>query len=386
MRFFILVLASIIVACNSNTQANNSEIKEKSDSLYLFVGSYTQDLGFVNGKGAGITVFDCDPVTGKLIKITEIKTDENPSYLSYDKVSNLLFAANENEEGSITSYNFSPEKKQLSKINTVGTLGASPCHLSINKNSNCIFSANYVSGSVSYHKFDKAGVISDAKDTITHKGKGPFAMRQEAAHLHMVSNSPYDNLLHGVDLGTDEIYHYNLSRDMIEVENTTSGLSGAGARHLVFHPTNGKVYVAYEFTNQVQVLDATKIPFEQEQIILSLDKALEKHAVTSAAIKIHPNGKFLYLSNRKGQDGTDNSISTFRIKEKTGGLTLVENLIIEESVPRDFSIDPSGKFLFVAGQNSDNIVQYQINQKEGRLMKTNHAITVNTPSVLVFSR
>ena len=385
MRYVLLLSISVIIACNSNNNKITLPSVEQDDTLYLFVGSYTQDLGFVDGKGAGISVFSCDKKTGKLEIVTAVKSEENPAYLSYDKINKILYAANENEKGSITSFTFSSEKQQLSKINTVSTLGGSPCHISLDRNQEKLYSANYVSGSVSAHTISKNGTVSAPFDTISHKGKGSFAMRQDASHMHMISSSPYDHYMHGIDLGTDKIYHYEISDNKIKLDKYTTGILGAGARHMVFHPSNGKVYIGYEFTNQIQVLDATVMPFQEQQIVSALTEAYKKHAITSSAIKLHPNGEFLYLANRKGDADTKNSISVFAVDGISGKLMLRENMLIDEAIPRDFSIDPTGSFLYVAGQNSDNIVQYKIDKSDGTLARTDIEVKVKTPSVLVFS-
>ena len=58
---------------------------------------------------------------------------------------------------------------------------------------------------------------------------------------------------------------------------------------------------------------------------------------STAEIRVHPSGKFVYGSNR-GHD----SIVIFAVDEQTGKLTLVGHELTKGKTPRNFCIDPSG--------------------------------------------
>src|SRR5438046_10209202 len=78
---------------------------------------------------------------------------------------------------------------------------------------------------------------------------------------------------------------------------------------------------------------------------------------STAEVEAHPNGRFLYGSNRG-----HNSIVVFAIDEKTGKLAHVENVSTQGKTPRSFGIDPTGKYLLAANQASDNLVVLRIYQ------------------------
>ena len=80
---------------------------------------------------------------------------------------------------------------------------------------------------------------------------------------------------------------------------------------------------------------------------------------------MHPNGKFVYGSNRG-----DNNIAVFSIDATTGMVTLVEHTSTQGMTPRNFTIDPSGKFLYAANQNSNTVVPFAIDATTGRLTPT----------------
>ncbi len=89
---------------------------------------------------------------------------------------------------------------------------------------------------------------------------------------------------------------------------------------------------------------------------------------------VHPNGKFLYGSNR-GHD----SIAVFAIDAKTGELKLVGHQGKGIKEPRGFGIDPTGTYLIVGNQNADSIVVFRIDPMTGELKETGVVAEVGAP-------
>ena len=82
-----------------------------------------------------------------------------------------------------------------------------------------------------------------------------------------------------------------------------------------------------------------------------------------AEIKIHPTGRFLYVSNR-GHD----SIACFKVDAQDGKLTAIGQEPTEKT-PRSFDLDPSGKFLLAAGEGSGKLAVYRIDAEAGTLKR-----------------
>ncbi len=95
----------------------------------------------------------------------------------------------------------------------------------------------------------------------------------------------------------------------------------------------------------------------------------------SAAIRVSPNGKFLYASNR-GRD----SIIAYRIDGATGLLSFVSSESSGGFSPRDFIIDPTGAFLLTANQDSDNLSVFLIDPASGKLAKI-ASVEIPSPSL-----
>jgi 6-phosphogluconolactonase len=95
---------------------------------------------------------------------------------------------------------------------------------------------------------------------------------------------------------------------------------------------------------------------------------------------VHPNGKFVYASNR-GHD----SIAVFAFDASEGKLTCVENQPTQGKTPRHFAIDPTGQWLLAENQDSGSVVVFHIDAKTGRLSPTGQTVPIGAPTCAIFA-
>ncbi|MEP7258452.1 MAG: beta-propeller fold lactonase family protein, partial [Flavitalea sp.] len=185
------------------------------------------------------------------------------------------------------------------------------------------------------------------------------------------------------DLGLDQISIYDFdpsgSKPLNEQARTVNTNQGAGPRHIIFHKKLPFAYTIEELSGYVSVYSYKSGMLEPLQT-LNAHPADFKGEIGSAAIRISPDGKFVYASNR----GASNTIAIFAIDQQTGKLiskgfqkTLGEN-------PRDFNIDPTGNFLLVANEKTGNVVVFKRDKKTGLLKATGKTINIPEPVNLVF--
>jgi 6-phosphogluconolactonase len=157
---------------------------------------------------------------------------------------------------------------------------------------------------------------------------------------------------------------------------------GSGPRHFAFHPNGKFAYVINELACTVTAFayEPASGALSEIQTIATLPDGFSGTS-SCAEVRVHPNGKFLYGSNR-GHD----SIAVYRIDAAKGTLTLVEFETADIKTPRNFNIDPTGKFCLVANQGSDSVVVFRIDQKTGALQPTSHKISVGKPVCVRFLR
>lgn len=355
----------------------------------FYVGGYT--LEEFNASGKGIYTCSLNTESGEMTLENIFENSINPSYITIHPNGKYLYAANEigdKTPGYVSSFRIK-EDGQLEFINEKYTGGDYPCYISITPDEKYLLAANYGGGSVSVFPLLENGEIDNKSSLVKHSGKGPFEERQEAAHAHYFGPGINDSTAFAIDLGTDRIFHYRIkSNGRLSVPSATKVTEGTGPRHLVFHPTLKVCYVILEFTNQIEAFKFNDeyTPFEKIQSIYTVGKPLPFYAATSSAIKIHPSGKYLYAGNRGIPDATEDNIAMFSINPDDGTLFYLGNMDTKGKVPRDFEIDPTGNFLIVANQETNNLVSFKIDQETGKLTPTGFELAIGTATCIKFMR
>ena len=74
----------------------------------------------------------------------------------------------------------------------------------------------------------------------------------------------------------------------------------------------------------------------------------------------------------------------YAVDEGTGRLTFVGVEPIRGKTPRNFTLDPTGRFLLAGGQSSDTVTVFSIDQASGRLSSTNQSLAVPAPVCIRF--
>ncbi|MGZ3820780.1 MAG: lactonase family protein [Mucilaginibacter sp.] len=346
----------------------------------LVIGTYTK------GASKGILVYRFYVETGKLAYLSQIEGVSNPSYLCLSKDNQFLYAVNEDgKNGGVSAFTYEPVNGFMKFLNRQTSAGADPCYISVDQDRKNVFVANYSSGSLAVLPINKDGSLQPPSQVIQDEGKGPDTSRQERAHVHTAYFSPDEKYLLFADLGTDKlnIYRYHSSKPQPLTPADPSFISvqaGNGPRHVTFSPNKKYMYLLQEMGSAINVYKYNGGKPEQVQTISMLAPGF-KGTHGAAAIHITPNGKYLYASDRLQASG----LVSYSIDEQTGKLTLVQHQSTFGKNPRDFAIDPTGKFLIAANQDSDTIFVYVIDQNTGRLAITSSRIDVGNPVCLKFT-
>lgn len=350
-----------------------------SQENYLLIGTYT------SGKSEGIYVYKFDSKTGDAKSVSSIKAS-NPSYLAVSPNQKYVYAVNENADstkytvtGHIAAYSFNKATGTLSFINKQESGGKHPCYVAIDKTGKWVFAGNYSSGSVAVLPVKTNGSLDSAKQTIQHEGRSVVEGRQDDAHVHATVFGKDNKTLYVPDLGIDKVMLYNFNNKTGKLTEAslpyTISEPGAGPRHFDIHP-NGKFgYLMEELNGTVNVFEIFKDgSMESIQTVSALPREYDG-PIGSADIHVSPDGKFLYASNR----GESNSIGIFKINQQSGMLLWVDAQSTLGKTPRNFNFDPTGNFLLVANQNSDEIVIFKRDKETGLLEDTGKRISVPNP-------
>jgi 6-phosphogluconolactonase len=383
----LLLIAAPLVLFSAAAAAQ----KRTANKPYLvYVGTYTNKTA-----SKGIYAYLFDPGIGKLTSLGVAAESEDPSFLAVHPGGKYLYAVNEidhfgaQKSGAVSAFSIDAKTGKLTLLNQAATQGAGPCHISLDKTGKYALVANYDGGSVAAFPIREDGSLAPASAFVQHSGSGVNKERQEGPHAHWIGTSPDNRFALAADLGLDEIlvYHFNAAKGTL-TPNTPPYAKvnpGAGPRHLAFHPNSKFAYVLNEMESTVTAFayKASNGSLSSLQTISTLSMLRKDYSgpKEAAEIAVHPNGKFLYASNRANID----TITTFSIDPAKGTLKLKNEYPTMGKTPRNFSIDPTGKFLLAANQESNNIVIFRIDPTTGALTPTGEITEAPAPVCIIFS-
>ncbi|MGE8555844.1 MAG: lactonase family protein [Chryseobacterium jejuense] len=354
-------------------------LKLCAQSTYVFFGSFNHDK-----ETEGIYVYELNTLKGKLSKITSAKGVLNPSFLTLSPDGKYIFACTESKTknaGSVSSFEFNPEKKTLTFINSQKTGGENPVYLTVHKNGEWLINGNYTEGSTSVYPISENGLIEPRVQNFQFSEGSVNPDRQDRAHIHSTVFSPDFKYVFLPDLGADKIRTYKFDADkkepLIEAEKPFISTSlGSGPRHFTFHPNGKFAYCIEEMGGAVSVYQYNNGKLDPIQRINTHSDQF-KDNFESSDVHISPDGRYLYASNR----GNENNIAIFSISND-GTLKTVGYQSTKGNHPRTFTIDSSGKFLIVAHPVSGTAVVFKRNAETGLLKKVGRKVKLNGVSTV----
>lgn len=354
------------------------------ESNLVYVGTYTTST-----PANGINLFQRDPASGKLEHIFETEL-VNPSWLAFSPDRTFLFAVAEtmeylgSEGGGVASFAIDQATGHLTKLSEQPTAGGAPCHLTTDPSGRFLFVANHEHGNVSMLPINSDGTLEPASDVVQHEGSGP-GPTQQGPHTHCAVFDPSGERLMVVDKGIDKVMIYTVdsaNQKLVPADPPyVSVHSGAAPRHIAFHPSGSFAYVNGEADMTITAFRYDgKGTFEEIHYLSTLPAGAEPEGVSTAGIFVHPNGRYVYVSNR-GHD----SIAIFEIDQSTGELIDKGHQPSGGKVPRCFAIGPEGNYMYVGNQNSNEIVTMRIDATTGQLEPTGDVTSCGAPVAFLFT-
>lgn len=344
---------------------------------YLLTGSYT------SGSSKGIYVYHFNTKTGKADSVSMIASS-NPSFLAVAPNNKWVYAVNENANdqgkgGSVSAYSFNKMNGQLQFINSQSSEGNHPCYVTVDATGHWVIAGNYSSGNFAVLPVLDNGGVAPASQVVQHSGNGPDTSRQQGPHVHATFLKKNNRELLVPDLGIDKLMLYDFNAANGKATPAAAKYAsvdpGAGPRHVTISNDGKFVYLVTELNGSLTVFrDKGGLKLDPIQTISTLPAGYSG-PFGGADIHLSPDGRFLYSSNR----GNANNIAVFAVNTKNGTLRQTGFQSTLGIKPRNFSFDPSGKFLLVANQESDDIVIFRVNAKTGMLTDTGNRIHTGNP-------
>jgi 6-phosphogluconolactonase len=361
---------------------------QSADSDHLvFIGTYTR------GGSKGIYLLRLDGRTGAFNPPQLAAETASPSFLALHPNRRVLYALGQAgmvdgaPGGAVSAYAIDAATGRLAPLNQQPSGSVALTHLAVDATGRALFAVSFAGGQVVAFPVGSDGRLGPRTLLLQHQGPlGPNAARQEKPHPHSVTISPDNRFAFIADLGLDRVFSYRLDAAAALLSPNdppyTPIAPGAGPRHSAFSPDGRFFYVVDEIDGSVTACayDAARGAAGPFQHISTLPAGFKVTDPDRAAeICVHPNGRFVYASNR-GHD----SIAVFARDESTGRLTLVEIVPCGGQSPRSFSLSPEGAWLVCAHQDSGTLAVFRVDGSTGRLVRSGGTVSVPSPICVLF--
>ena len=343
-----------------------------SQTYRLLVGTYTN-----TGKSEGIYSYSIDMQNNIITQTSLAKGILNPSYLALSSDKKFVYSVNQNDKNSTVSA-FGFDNGKLTFLNKVDANGAGPCYISATEKH--VFTANYSDGSLCVFGRNADGSLTNTLQKITHTGGSINAERQKEPHVHQVIISSDKKYLIANDLGTDKVtvyrYYSLANKDILTPVDTLTVKLGSGPRHATFSKSGKRLYLVQEIDGTVSVIAIQNgiLKLIQETTVIRTEGIVPR----AADIHLSPDERYLYVTNR----GTANNITCFSVGKDTK-LSFVEQVSTKGDGPRNFTLTPDGRYVFVAHQFSNNISIFKRDLTTGKLTDTAQQIKIGAPVCLL---
>ena len=347
------------------------------DSFLVYFGTYTG--ANTGSKGIYVSIFNA--TNGDLgVPVLAAETG-SPSFLEIHPSQKYIYAVGgagttTTKGGGVTAFRVSLPSGKLTEINQVSAVGQGPCHVNIDHTGKLAMIANYGSGSCASYAVKDDGSLSEAVSFHQHQGKGTDPKRQSGPHAHSVNFSSDNKYAFVCDLGLDRVKIYKIDPVTGKTEPHGEGKvpDRSGPRHLAFHPNGRFVFVNNEMAMTVATFAYDAVAgslsaLDTGSTIPEADRS--RNGLSTAETRVHPNGRFVYVSNR-GHD----TIAVFSCDPVTGKLKLLENVNCEGKTPRNFNLDPTGRWLMVAHQDGNTVALFKVDAGSGKLTYTGKKLNV----------
>ena len=366
MEFASMFNRICVAALLISTTCSFAEAQEK---YRVYLGTYT------GKESKGVYQCELSLKDGSLSDAELAVETSSPSFVAFHPNKRYLYAVNEGD-ATISAFSINAKTGNLTFLNSQPSQGGAPCHLVVDPTGKNVLAANYSGGSCICIPIKADGKLGKSSSFQQHVGK-----RKNGHSIHVDKANKFAFCC---DLGLDQVivYGFDAARGTLTPHGAFDTPKGSGPRHFAWHPDGKTAYINGESNLTIIACDydANRGVLTQTQVLSTLPKDVQRKGGSTAETVVHPSGKFVYVSNRDPY----NSIAIFSIDEKTRKLTAVGHQGAGVKTPRNFAIEPTGRFMLVANQSGGNVIVFRIHQSTGELIPTDASVRVPRPVCVRF--
>lgn len=334
----------------------------------LIIGTYTRKHEQADECPSGMLAASYDG--SAVASLTAVAELPNPSWVTATADGRCLYAVAETTDfaggpgGGVAAYARDPASGAVTLLNTVSSGGTLPAHLELDPSERFVVVANYGSGSVSVFAREAGGRLGAMTGHVQHHGSSANPDRQAGPHPHQIGFDPLTSDLLVPDLGLDVVFCYRLGEHGTLTERRPAritGPSGAGPRHLAFHPGGQHLFLANELNSTVVVWRRDGDGFVQTDVASTVPDGFTGQN-RMGAVRVSASGRSVLAANR-GHD----SIAVFAFDSDMGKLAPTLMAPCGGREPRDFVFAPGSARLLVANQWSDTVTLFDFDEERPSL-------------------
>lgn len=328
-----------------------------------------------------------NPENGKLTAAELAAEIPGPGFLARHPDGDKIYAVARLEGGAGVAGFRIEEDGGLEPFTSAVNPDGGGAHIAVHPSGRFLLTAQYGGGSTAFFPLGEDGKLGEA---VVHEHEGGSKVvekRQESPHPHWAGFSPDGKFAFVPDLGTDNIHIFKVAPDnsAISAHGVAASVPGGGPRHMRFSADGKFIYLLNELSLSVTTFSYNAEAGTAEKLsttpALSEGVKAKEDFNSAAEILIHPNGNFVWSSNR----GND-SVTCYRANPETGELTVTEVEPIRGAWPRNINIDPTSQWILAAGANSNTVSVFKIDQETGELTyQTRGTINVPSPICILFA-
>ena len=328
---------------------------------------------FYSAVGPELSLYDMNVGEATLAKKSTVSVPANIQYVWPHPSKPLIYVVSSNRTASFVgdknfanAFRIDPATGTLAPHGAPHVLPSRAIHACVDKAGEFLLTAFNDPSSLTVHRINPDGTLGAAVPQPNSLDTGKYAhqirVTPDNRHVIMVTrgnNAPEDKVVHP---GSIKVYGFKGGVLSNAAAIQPGDGMAFGPRHLDFHPTRPWVYVSIESQHKLYVYRrdaatgvAREPMFVKETLAAGATPGPRQH---SGAIHVHPNGRFVYLTNRdsgtvdfegrKVSGGGQNNVAVFAINQATGEPTLIQTADAQGIEMRTFSIDPSGRLLVAA--------------------------------------
>jgi 6-phosphogluconolactonase len=340
-------------------------------SCWVYFGTQT------TGANSGLYLSRLNQDTGSLSPAVRVADKPDSVFMAFGPDKRHLYSLAEirqpgrDPREAIETYEVDAATGALKNVGERVVDGSEACHISVDPSGRCVLTANYGDHYVEVFPIEGDATVGPRSCIIHHSGSGPNRDRQESAHPHSINVDPTDRFAIVADLGQDRVfvYRFDAASGTLALNDPpyASVPPGAGPRHFAFHPDGRYAFVTDEMAGAITAFnwDGEKGVLTPYQTIPILRADYKGSTNTSAEVVVAKSGRFVYGSNRG-----DDSIVVLSFDEGTGRLAFVQRMGDGVKVPRNYAMDPSGRWLVCANLTANTATVYRVDPDSGRLSLT----------------